>query len=701
MSNVLPTCLPRAYGPILKLWTLRLIKMGGGILAERRNRADLSREALDLAGFRRLEPWGRQDDPIKKVVIQMDFLDALAKAEAKGTVLPARTALARNIAWLGSAAGLSPVDQAIIHMVVLAAHHPGLENALDQLGALSLGSLQALFAKVLDFPVKAVARALDSSGALARTGLVHLDSDANYAFRGKIELLPGLADRLTLSHTDPTALFKGAFLPGPKATLDLGQYPHLSKELDILVPYLRAVLAAGRKGVNILIYGTSGSGKTQLVRALAGHLGANLVEVAAQRANGAPVEGDERFRGYRLAQAVVGAHPNQLVLLDEIEDVFRTREDVPRAGRNNVSGVKGWVTRVLEENPAPAFWVGNHIQILDEAFIRRFDFVVRLDNPPRSVRRRMLELQLDGLPLESRQKDLLAEHQGLSPAIITKAAQVLGTVHRSAPQLDSGQVLNQILGNTLEALGQPRSSRQGAEWATRYRPELVNTDLALAPVLAGLAAHRQGRLCFYGPPGTGKTAYGWHLALALDRPLIVKRASDLLNPWLGGTEKNMAQMFEEAAQEDAVLLLDEADSFLQSRSGAQRNFEVTQTNEMLCQLESFKGVFIASTNLMEKLDTAALRRFDLKVRFDYLRPEQAWVMFQDLALGLGLTVPPGMGGIFSGHSLLTPGDFATVARQARLSRPGDARELFRRLEQECQLKPETRRKPIGFVDRAS
>src|SRR5262249_49163191 len=145
-----------------------------------------------------------------------------------------------------------------------------------------------------------------------------------------------------------------------------------------------------------------------------------------------------------------------------------------------------------------------------------------------------------------------------------------------------------------------------------------------------------GRICLYGPPGTGKTAYGRHVAESLDRPLLVKRASDILSPYVGEAERNIARMFHEARLEGAVLLLDEADSLLRDRRGAVRAWEVTQVNEMLTQMEAFEGIFIASTNLIDSLDEAAMRRFDARVRLDYLAPGQAARMFMDLAQTLEL-----------------------------------------------------------------
>jgi hypothetical protein len=71
------------------------------------------------------------------------------------------------------------------------------------------------------------------------------------------------------------------------------------------------------------------------------------------------------------------------------------------------------------------------------------------------------------------------------------------------------------------------------------------------------------------------------------------------------------------------LLLDEADSFLQDRRGAQRTYEVTEVNEMLQGMERYNGIFICTTNLLDRLDQAALRRFTFKIRFKPLAARNA------------------------------------------------------------------------------
>jgi SpoVK/Ycf46/Vps4 family AAA+-type ATPase len=120
-------------------------------------------------------------------------------------------------------------------------------------------------------------------------------------------------------------------------------------------------------------------------------------------------------------------------------------------------------------------------------------------------------------------------------------------------------------------------------------------------------------------------------------------------------------------------------------------------NEMLTQMESFPGVFIASTNLMDGIDPAALRRFDLKVKFDFLSPEQTWELLRRHCARLGLATPqPEILNRVMRLTHLTPGDFSAVLRQHRF-RPIDSPDaLVSALEAECAVK-NNRKTPIGFL----
>jgi hypothetical protein len=135
-------------------------------------------------------------------------------------------------------------------------------------------------------------------------------------------------------------------------------------------------------------------------------------------------------------------------------------------------------------------------------------------------------------------------------------------------------------------------------------------------------------LCLSGPPGTGKSQFARYLAARLGMEVMQQRASDLLSMWVGESEKQIATAFQTARARRAMLVIDEADSLLSDRREAVRSWEVTQVNEMLTWMESHPLPFVCTTNLMDRLDQASLRRFTLKLRFASLSPVQTKLAFE-------------------------------------------------------------------------
>jgi SpoVK/Ycf46/Vps4 family AAA+-type ATPase len=181
---------------------------------------------------------------------------------------------------------------------------------------------------------------------------------------------------------------------------------------------------------------------------------------------------------------------------------------------------------------------------------------------------------------------------------------------------------------------------------------------------------------------------------------MIRQASDIVSKYVGETEQNMAKMFEEAETEQAVLLLDEADSFLRSRRMAERNYEVSEVNEMLQGMERFAGIFICTTNLFADLDEAALRRFTFKIQFKPLKVEQRERMFVAEALGGDAArLTEEQRSRLRQLEALTPGDFASVKRQVDvLGEVFEPDEFLSQLEAEHRVKPEVRQlRGIGFL----
>jgi SpoVK/Ycf46/Vps4 family AAA+-type ATPase len=148
-----------------------------------------------------------------------------------------------------------------------------------------------------------------------------------------------------------------------------------------------------------------------------------------------------------------------------------------------------------------------------------------------------------------------------------------------------------------------------------------------------------------------------------------------------------------------VLLIDEAEGLLFSRTHAQRSWELTQTNEFLRRIEEFEGILIVATNLVATLDDAFMRRFQFKVEFLALRPDQRVVMFRT-AVGVE-SLASETEARLSRLTQLALGDFANAHRQfALIGEQPTAERFLAALEAEHAAKPASRGGGIGFTARS-
>ena len=552
--------------------------------------------------------------------------------------------LAANVKRLSKLAGLSPTDCRILEFAVLLYSDEILDEACSLLGELTIAKLFKVLSKLLDLLEADVRRSLSKKGSLFRSGLLSLFKDGSkYELNILLELISSrFADTMVSTDADPVDLLQDVVFPSSPPHLNIGDFSHKAKEIDMLLPYLKNSISTGRRGVNILMYGDPGTGKSQLARILAKETGCQLFEVASEDERGEPLDDKKRLRAFHAAQALLTGK-RILILFDEIEDVFDTSSSSILAklfgGENKGRNPKAWLNRRLEENQTPTLWIANVINEIHPAFKRRFDMIVKMPVPPRRQRQKIIQASCSDL-LSERDIERISNVETLAPAVVTRASSVVAAIGDELAQKDQAPALELIINNTLEAQEHKRIPRYDPNRLPEtYDPTLIHTDTDVEGIAMGLKKSKAGRLCLYGPPGTGKTAYGRWLAEQLEIPLFIKRGSDLISMWVGETEKNISESFEEAETEGAILMIDEIEGFLQDRREAKHSWEVTGVNEMLTQMEAFAGIFIASTNLRDNLDQASLRRFDLKIKFDFLLPKQSKALLKSYCRSLNLDNP--------------------------------------------------------------
>lgn len=598
---------------------------------------------------------------------------------------PTPSVLELNLRSVGELLQLTPAE----HLLMSALVRSKVTSLFEELfETLELDEIRAgdsttmgVLATLLGMTRGELLDAMSPRGRLLGSGLFTID------YRSDCQPLPALT-RFLQAQAEPLADVRAALLGDPLVqSLEWDDYEHLREDRDLAASLLARAASSQERGIHILLYGAPGTGKTEFCKTLAARLGLKLYGVGMVDERGQEPSRDERVGSFRLSQKLLENQTDALLLFDEAEDLLRAEShDDFLSERPGGYGSRVFMHKLFEDARVPTLWTVNDPSALGPSVLRRMTFAIEMKVPPARVRervwQRLLEREHVDIPREEIRR--LAEDFDTAPAIAAGAV-------RSARLTGGGsreirRAVNSIAKVMRGAEAPPRPSGNVA-----YEPRLINADLDLARLTQRLTTldTRAFSLCLYGPPGTGKSAFARYLAHELGLEVIQKRASDLLSKWVGENERNIAAAFAEAREAGAFLIFDEADSLLGDRRSANQGWEISQVNEMLTWMESHELPFVCITNLMTHLDEAALRRFSFKVKFDFLKPEQRELAFRHY---FELDPPAGVREIDS----LTPGDYATVRKRAKLlGELGNDGELRAMLEAEVAVKPHARKR-IGF-----
>ena len=453
---------------------------------------------------------------------------------------------------------------------------------------------------------------------------------------------------------------------GVKGTAKLKEsdFSYIADDFKRIMNILKNAIQRGEHGVNILLYGPPGTGKTELSKTLCSTADAQFYVLTESSLD---ADRESRLEEYLMGNALLSGVKNSVIVMDEAEDIF--------SENRHYFNSKLRFTRMLENNKTPAIWIFNDISKVDKAYIRRFTFALNVKKPGEDEQMKIWREILESrqMPLEEDRLKSLVSRYDIPPAIIDTAVRSAGL-----QGFDDG--IEKTIERMEEAMEGGVKHKKPMDSAI-FSLSLLNTDTDLTRLADRVVngAVRAFSLCLYGAPGTGKSAYARYLADRLGLQVLYKRASDLISCWVGATEKNIAQAFSEAIDTNKILVLDEADTFLRDREKAVRSWEVSEVNEMLTWMEDPPLPFICTTNLMDDLDRAALRRFTFKVKYDYLRPEQTAHAFRHF---FGIDAPAALKHLAG----LAPGDFAVVKNKAAILGATDPNELLNMLEMEQSSK---------------
>jgi AAA+ superfamily predicted ATPase len=543
--------------------------------------------------------------------------------------------------------------------------------------------------------VKALSGKLDQIGILQKG-----------EFRGEIELEQAFRQELV-------DLSPGEFRTQFIKPLKVDSVPLDSHTIDKSIT--RSILARlsykPETSTHVLLYGPPGTGKTSYAMGIAERLGLTCYQF---------VYGDGPDKGFSRRAAITASvnlaseTEASILVADDCDSILNTRNAWSLFGETHD---KRWLHEILERPVVRMIWIANSVAGIEESVARRFSFSVNFKPFNRRQRVQLWQNVVKKHDVDDVLKDPeiedLASRFEVSAGVIDQAVRKVAEASKHSDENVKQSVVLALESHVRLQKGGFSPGNQNSDNKNFILDglNLCGTDPhALLEELSALNEFCKGpdphgpvsmSLLFHGPPGSGKSELARFIATHLDKEIVFKRASDLFSKWVGETEQNIRNAYEEAQSKEAILIFDEADSLVFSRDRAEHSWELSFTNEFLTWMESFEGIQIFTTNRLKDMDSASLRRFNHKVEFGYLKPDGNVIFYEKIVAPL-VPGPPDSRVIEAVKKLsgLAPGDFKTVRDRFAFKNKKDVthKALVSALADEARLKAlHAGQTKIGFL----
>ncbi len=495
-----------------------------------------------------------------------------------------------------------------------------------------------------------------------------------------------------------TRLQKQFCMPLSGETLPLEQFRIPRESCEDIV---RLLQNDSEESLQILLYGKPGVGKSTFVHSVAHKLN--------MRAWSVPCRANDTIEDRRIAllacTRLARQNKNSFIVVDEAEHFFDTETETEKV----------WLNKFLEEPGQRIIWITNNIKKIDQSVRRRFNYSIHFPDLDTNDRQETWRQLVQRLQLEKRISEndvkMLSCRYPVQAAVIENALKQARVI---APNKGFVPCVERILKAHMTLKTGGKIFHSCWKGTNDYSLDCLCTEKPIEDLLTkcrkldtalrkdiNAVAPRMGTMLFYGPPGTGKSELAKYIASELGRECQLKRASNLLSPYVGETEQNIAAAFTSAENKGAILVIDEVDSFLQARTSGQHSWERTQVNEFLTALENYVGFCICTTNLYKDIDPGIVRRFTHKIRFNYAKPSQLKNLYEKILIPMVDEAPDdSIWETLLRQHYLTPGDFSAVRNQYALEDHGsyNHNDLLNALIQEQKMKLDTDMKRIGFAN---
>lgn len=233
-----------------------------------------------------------------------------------------------SIDRIGQRFGLTHLERKLLWFGILQSDFRPLRDTISAFDNEVTRHMDAarLIERMIDVDAAEVTQALLPNSRLVETGLISQSSGA-FGLNDFLDVPYRVAVTLRDPDADDASLLRAFLTPAKTTALSIADYPHIADSYGHLVSYLRSALEAHTKGVNVLLHGIPGAGKTEFAAVLTAELGVPAFAVPDDvQATALSLEPNGRLASYRMTQALLTQSPRAVIVFDDVEDGLLSME---------------------------------------------------------------------------------------------------------------------------------------------------------------------------------------------------------------------------------------------------------------------------------------------------------------------------------------------------------------------------------------
>lgn len=616
-----------------------------------------------------------------------------------------------NFLRLSDYLGLKEEEKELIELLYVTESSTGLDEFLGCMATGDKRMMAPLAARALDKPrlFKQYASMLTPDSPLIKYGLFMLEGLSGHGFMPESDY--DLWEKLSRPDLSEEEMVSSILGKPTETDLNYDDFNYMGQDLEFIVELIQNAVERGDKGVNILIYGPPGGGKTELSKVLAQHVGLKLYAVGENddpETTRAPVyDADGDFMAYgtseknpgktsqqRLSQltrsqTLLKGNKEAFLLFDEMEDLLIKGTDTDKKADTDS---KIQTNRLLENNPVVTVWIGNDTDKFHEAVRDRFTHSLYVDYPPTLVRKKMWDKQLTlkNVSLTNEEIMGLARKYDATPRQIAKAVQTADITGKGLEAIEIS------LPSSSKVSYQSREAVSGGNRISRF------FDLSIlnggkedaAEKIKGLIekgnAKQPFSLLAKGEKGTGVNSALRYMGEAMTMNVLETSMESLSQPTQFSTpEQNVRSAFNIAADGRQFLIIRDIEALVPDPKSMGANWhESTLVDTFLECALAHKLPFAVTSQQKVELPEHVTRLFSESLNLEPLDTERQRAAYK-LYFG---SEPSEKLDELKG---LLPAEFSNVQKLLRRSNDNDPDTIVDMLKKEQKLRG-AQNKPIGF-----